>query len=44
MRKLTAFLLALLLVLCGAVTASAEDGNVTYSGDSGKFIFEPGTN
>lgn len=44
MRKLTACLLALLLVLCGAVTASAEDGNVTYSGDSGKFIFEPGTN
>jgi hypothetical protein len=31
------------LLLSCAVPAFAADGNVTYSGDSGKFIFTPGS-
>ena len=31
------------MVFTGIVTVSAADGNVTYEGDSGEFIFEPGS-
>lgn len=43
MKKLTALLMALLLVVLGAATALAADGNVSYSGNAGQFIFEPGS-
>lgn len=43
MKRLLSFLLALLLVGAMAVPAAAADGKVTYSGNSGEFIFEPGS-
>ena len=43
MRKLLSILCACLLVLGCAMPASAADGNVTYSGDAGQFIFAPGS-
>lgn len=33
----------MILSLCMTTTAFAADGNVTYSGNSGKFIFAPGS-
>ena len=43
MKRLFAVLLALLTLLALAVTAFAAEGNVTYSGDAGEFIFAPGS-
>ncbi len=43
MKNLFVYLCVLALLLCCAVPAMAEDGNVTYSGDAGKFIFTPGS-
>lgn len=43
MKKLLSALLALLMVFSAALTASAEEGNVVYSGDAGSFIFQPGS-
>lgn len=40
-RVLTVLMMAVML-LC-SFPASAEDGNVTYSGDAGKFVFAPGS-
>ena len=42
MKRIAILLLALIVLLC-AIPASAEEGKVTCSGDSGKFIFEPGS-
>lgn len=42
-RRLMAAFLALLMVFTGALTVSAADGNVAYSGSSQKFIFMPGS-
>ncbi len=43
MKKwLTAFL-CLLIMLCCTVTAFGAEGNVTYDGRAGEFIFEPGS-
>lgn len=42
MKKLFCALLTLLLLLAVATPVFAEDGRVTYSGNSGDFIFEPG--
>ena len=43
MKKIIPLLIALALLLSSAVTAFAADGKVTYSGDAGKFVFEPGS-
>ena len=43
MKRMMTLLLALALCLCVTVPAFAEDGKVTYNGDSGEFIFEPGS-
>lgn len=42
MKRIFCLVLAAMLVLA-AVPASAADGNVTYSGNAGKFIFAPGS-
>ena len=43
MKKVFAFLCALSLLVSLAVPVFAEDGNVTYSGNSGSIIFAPGS-
>ena len=43
MKKLIALLISLSLLLSSAVTAFAADGKVTYNGNAGKFVFEPGS-
>ena len=43
MKKCFAFLCACVLLLACAIPAFATGGNVTYSGDAGKFIFAPGS-
>ena len=43
MKRVTRVVLALIMLVTVAVSASAADGNVTYSGDAGKFIFAPGS-
>ena len=43
MKRITILFVALLVLLSSAMTASAADGNVTYSGDAGEFIFAPGS-
>ena len=42
MKRVFSFLLCLTLTLTLFLPASAEDGKVTYSGNAGSFIFEPG--
>lgn len=43
MKRMIAFVLAVLLFCCATVCVSAEDSNVTYHGQSGEFIFAPGS-
>lgn len=43
MKRCLTLLLTCVLLLSCAAPAFAADGNVTYSGDSGKFIFTPGS-
>ena len=43
MKKLITAFLILATLLCSALPVSAADGKVTYSGNAGKCIFEPGT-
>lgn len=43
MRRLVSLFAVLSILLCGMLTVSAENGNVTYSGDAGEFIFAPGS-
>lgn len=43
MKRVTRVVLALIMMMTVAVSALAADGNVTYSGDAGKFIFAPGS-
>ena len=43
MKRVTRVVLALIMMMTVAVSASAADGNVTYSGDAGKNIFAPGS-
>lgn len=44
MRRLISLFAALSLLLCLAIGVSAEDSNVIYSGNAGKFVFSPGSN
>ena len=43
MKKMTRLCLTLIMLFTVAMPVFATDGNVIYSGDSGKFIFEPGS-
>ena len=43
MKKILSLILCLVIACCGVISAAAADGNVTYSGDAGDFVFEPGT-
>ena len=43
MKRVLTCILVLAMLMGVAMTASAADGNVTYSGDAGQFIFQPGS-
>ncbi len=43
MRRLISLFAALSLLLCLAIGVSAENANVTYSGNAGEFVFSPGS-
>ena len=43
MKKIIALLFTVILLLSSTVTAFAADGKVTYSGNAGNFVFEPGS-
>ena len=43
MKKLITIITILILALSTALPVYAADGKVTYSGNAGKFIFEPGS-
>lgn len=43
MKKIIAILAVILVAVTSAFSVSAADGKVTYSGNSGSFIFEPGS-
>lgn len=43
MKRSIVFLCACVLLLSCVMPVIAADGNVTYSGDAGKFIFTPGS-
>lgn len=43
LKRFTACVLMTLVLLSGSLTAAAANGNVTYSGDAGRFIFAPGS-
>lgn len=43
MKKIITILLTLALLLSSTVTVFAADGRVTYSGNAGNFVFEPGS-
>ena len=42
-KRIVSMLAALVLMLGLALPVSAAEGNVTYQGDSGKFVFAPGS-
>lgn len=43
MKRISGLITTLLLICVLGTTAFAQDTNVTYSGDAGKFIFAPGS-
>ena len=43
MKQLLALLCTCSLLLLGVLPVTAAEGNVTYSGDAGQFIFAPGS-
>ncbi|MBQ4154168.1 MAG: hypothetical protein IJE01_03085 [Clostridia bacterium] len=43
MKKIITLLIMLVLLLSSTVTVFAADGKVTYSGNAGNFVFEPGS-
>ena len=42
MKKIITFLITFALLLSSTMTVFAADGKVTYSGNAGNFVFEPG--
>ena len=42
-KRIVICVLSVLSLLSGPLAASATNGNVTYSGDAGRFIFQPGS-
>lgn len=44
MKKIITLLIVCILALSSVLPVYAADGKVTYSGNSGNFIFEPGSN
>ncbi len=43
MKRIITLLISALLLLSSVVPAFAEEGTVTYSGNAGNFVFEPGS-
>lgn len=43
MKKIITILITLAVLLSSTVTVFAADGKVTYSGNAGSFVFEPGS-
>ena len=43
MKKIITLLITLVVLLSSTVTVFAADGKVTYSGNAGNFVFEPGS-
>lgn len=43
MKKIITILITLAVLLSSTVTVFAADGKVTYSGNAGNFVFEPGS-
>ena len=43
MKKLISFLIIVLVITSTSMTVLAADGQVTYDGDAGEFIFAPGS-
>ncbi len=43
MKKIIALLITFVLLLSSTVPVYAADGKVTYSGNAGEFVFEPGS-
>lgn len=43
MKKIFLFVIFIVSLMNTALVCSAADGNVTYSGNAGKFLFAPGT-
>lgn len=43
MKKMTRLAIAMIMMFAVTIPVLAKDGNVIYSGDSGKFIFAPGS-
>ena len=43
MKKIITLLITLTLLLSSVLPVYAEDGKVTYSGNAGSFVFEPGS-
>ena len=43
MKKIIALLFTVILLLSSTVSVFAADGKVTYSGNAGNFVFEPGS-
>lgn len=43
MKKTVTFILAIIFIFALAMPVSAAGGNITYSGNAGEFIFQPGS-
>ena len=43
MKKIITVLLVVIVALCSVLSVNAADGKVTYSGNAGDFVFEPGS-
>lgn len=43
MKKFLSLMTCVILIFSTAVTVSADNGQVTYSGNAGSFVFEPGS-